>query len=142
MIHVSIQRKINLLQDYYEKLKPYTILATSILLGNEEKQAAMERWFMLMVDEAVDINAALAYQLGKKIPESNKSTFYELVPLGVIDEPFALRISESVKIRNQLAHDYEKLQKAVAVEAMKKLAKLYEEYTALLIKKFLPKAER
>ncbi len=98
----------------------------------------MERMFLLMVDEAIDINVALAYQLGGKIAESNRSTFLELVPLGIIDEPFAIRIGESAKVRNQLTHRYEELQKAEAVEAMKKFAAMYTEYTALLIKKLIP----
>ena len=99
----------------------------------------MERCFLLMVDEAADVNASLAYQLGKKIPESNRSTFFELVPLGVIDESFAARISESVKIRNQLVHRYEELTKYAAIEAMKKFVPMYKEYLTLLVKKFIPK---
>lgn len=137
-VHRDIQRKIKLLQEYLEAFLPYVALDAPAF-QNFEKQATMERLFMLMVDEAIDINAALAYQLGGKIAESNRSTFLELVPVGIIDEPFAIRIGESVKIRNQLAHDYEKLQKSAAVEAMKKFAEPYKEYTALLISKFIPK---
>lgn len=63
-------------------------------------------WFQLMVDEAVDINTALIYQLRGKVPDSYKSTFYELVSLDILEKSFAEKIAESVKVRNQMIHDY------------------------------------
>lgn len=139
MVHISIQRKIALLQEYCGKLKSYVTLNTNFLLGNEEKQAAMERWFILMVDEAIDINAALAYQLGGKIPESHKSTFLELVPLKILELDFAEQISESVKVRNQMTHDYEKVQRMELIDAMKRFAEMYKIYLGILITKFIPR---
>src|SRR3989338_7950103 len=91
------KKKVDRLQEYISKLAPYVALDTAELLKNEEKRAAMERWFQLMVDEAVDINASLAYQLGGKVADSYKSSFHELVPLGVIDNNFATQIAESAK---------------------------------------------
>ena len=137
MIQPDTIRKISVLQDYLNDLLPYVALPTEELLKNNEKRAAMERYFLLMVDEAFDINSALAYQLGNKIPESNKSTFYELVGLKIIDYNFADKISSSAKTRNQLVHDYEKVQKRALVEEMKKYAELYKEYSKILIEKFV-----
>lgn len=137
-IHPAIQRKIQLLQEYFSRVREYAQIDTPIIVANPEKQAAMERYFLLMVDEAVDINGALAYQIGNKIPETNRSTFIELAALGVVDEQLALQLGESVKIRNQLAHGYEKLQKTDAVDAMKKFVEMYHIYLKTLIQKYIP----
>jgi uncharacterized protein YutE (UPF0331/DUF86 family) len=137
MLNPELKRKIDRLQEYADALSGYIALDEKALLGNKEKLAAMERWFLLMVDEAVDINAALAYRMGGSIAESYKSSFHELVSLNIIDLELAERISESAKIRNQLTHDYEKLQKSAAVRSMKKFYPLYKEYLKVLIEKFV-----
>ena len=138
MVHPAIQRKISLLQEYYLQFEPYVALDAALIVSNQEKQAAMERIFILMVDTAAEVAGSLSYQLGNKVAETNRSAFLELVPLGVFDESFAARIGESVKVRNDLAHRYEGMQKAAAVEAMKRFSDLYREYTTVLIKKFIP----
>lgn len=131
------KKKIDQLQEYISKVAPYVELDTDVLLKNEEKRVAMERWFQLMVDEAVDINAFLAYQVGGKVVDSYKSSFHELVPLIVIDASFAEKIADSAKIRNQMTHDYEKMQHIDLVEAMKKYFILYKEYVGIIVSKFL-----
>ncbi len=137
MHNKELERKIKLLREYLDKLAPYAILDSSELLRNEEKRAAMERWFQLVVDEAVDINAALAYQLGGRIPESHKSTFFELVPLNILEMNFAEKLAESVGTRNKMTHDYEKIQHKELIELMKVFAALYKEYLKILINRFI-----
>lgn len=137
MIQKDTIRKISILQDYLNTLVPYTMISITELLDNPEKLAAMERYFLLMTDEAFDVNSALAYQLGNKIPESNKSTFYEIADLKIISREFADEISLSAKTRNNLVHDYEKVQKSTLIEEMKKYTELYKKYVKVLIKKFV-----
>lgn len=137
MIQKDTIRKINILREYLNTLIPYTLIPTVELISNLEKLATMERYFLLMADEAFDVNSALAYQLGDKIPESNKSTFYEIADLKIITREFADKISLSAKTRNQLVHDYEKVQKSVLIEEMKKYVELYKEYIKILIEKFV-----
>ena len=135
MISSDIQKKVVQLQEYMDKLSEYAAFSTDEVLMDEQKRLAMERLFLLMVDEAVDINAAVAYQLGGRIAESYKSSFHELVPLHLLAPGFAEKIAESAKIRNQLTHDYETLQKREAIENMKKFYELYKEYVRVLIEK-------
>jgi uncharacterized protein YutE (UPF0331/DUF86 family) len=137
MIQKDTIRKIGILQDYLNTLIPYAVISTVELLDNPEKLAAMERYFLLMADEAFDVNSTLAYQLGNKIPESNKSTFYEIANLGIISREFADEISLSAKTRNNLVHDYEKVQKSTLIEEMKKYTELYKKYVKILIEKFV-----
>ena len=137
MTNPELEKRILRMRDYLEKLAAYILLEQKELLKNDEKLLAMERLFLLVVDEAIDINAAIVYQMGGSIAESYKSTFYELVPLKIIDLELAEKIAESAKIRNQLTHDYEKLQKKDADEAIKKFQPLFKEYLRVLIGKFV-----
>ncbi|MDP3996222.1 MAG: DUF86 domain-containing protein [bacterium] len=137
----NIKNKIEKLQEYVEKLSPYATMETDILLSNEEKRAAMERWFLLLVDEAVDINAVISYQIGKKIPDSYRSSFEGLVELGIIDRDFSDNISVSAKVRNQMTHDYEKIQHKELIELMKKFFEMYKKYTRILIEEFINRSQ-
>ena len=133
----ELKRKIQRLQGYFNDLSPYLNIDTDGLLGNKEKLASMERFFQLMADEAFDANSAIAYQLGNEIPESNRSTFLALSDLGVLEKDFAEKIAGSAKVRNDIIHDYEKLQKKKLIEDIKKFAELYKEYIKILILRFV-----
>ncbi|MEK7081971.1 MAG: HepT-like ribonuclease domain-containing protein [Patescibacteria group bacterium] len=137
MINPELEKKVLRLQEYMDTLFVYVLLDTQSILKNKEKLFAMERAFLLTVDEAIDINAAIVYQIGGSIADSYKSTFYELASLKIIDLELAEKLADSAKIRNQLTHDYEKLQKKDAVEAMKKFHPLFKEYLRILIEKFI-----
>lgn len=132
-----LREKILLLQKYFKKLLSYVSLSNEDLLKNEDKRLAMERLFQLVVDESVDINGILVYQLGGTIPDSLKSSFYELVPLKIIDRGFADKISDSAKIRNQMTHDYEKLTEEQIIISVKKFYEVYQEYIKILVEKFV-----
>lgn len=140
MKNPELERKIGLLKEYVDKLAPYVALDSGDLIRNEEKRAAMERWFQLMVDEAVDINTALTYQLSGKVSESYKSTFYELVTLNILEKSFAEKIADSVKVRNQMINDYERIQHSELIERMKDFFESYKTYTLIIIEKFLDKS--
>lgn len=132
-----LEEKILLLQKYFNKLTTYLSLTNEELLNNEDKRLAMERLFQLVVDESVDINGIIVYQLGGTIPDSLKSSFYELVPLKIVEREFAEKISESAKIRNQMTHDYEKLTEEQIIVSIRKFHEMYLEYTKILVEKFI-----
>lgn len=141
-IQKTLEKKILNLQEYLKDLEEYAILSDEQILGNKDKFYSLQRVFQLVVDEAVDINAILVYQLGGNIPDSFKSSFYELVPLKIIENSFAERISDSAKIRNQITHDYERLTNVEIVASIKKFFELYKEYVKILIGKFVVDREK
>lgn len=134
-----LERKILVLLGYLEELKSYVNLSDEVIRHNKDKLYSMERMFQLVVDEAVDINAILAYHLGGKIPDSLKSSFFEIVPLKIIDYYFAEKISESAKTRNQVTYDYDKLTTAEVISSIRKFSEMYETYAKILVEKFINK---
>ena len=137
MPYPEIIIKLNTLREYLNNLRAYVLLDTDILLKNKEKILAMERLFQLSVDEAIDINAYVAYQITDTVPESYKSSFHTLIDAAILDREFVEEISGSAKVRNQIIHDYEKLQKRDTIELIKKFFPLYEKYQDILAKKFI-----
>lgn len=133
----TLEKKIKILLDYMDQIKEYVAIDSDSLALNKDKRLAAERLFQLMVDEAVDISALLVYHLGGSIPDSSKSTFYELAPLKIIDLGFAEKIAESAKIRNQMTHDYEKLSKLDVVISIKKFYEMYKSFAKILVDRFI-----
>ncbi|HEY4478918.1 MAG TPA: HepT-like ribonuclease domain-containing protein [Candidatus Paceibacterota bacterium] len=125
------------LRAYYEELKPWISFPSGEILANNEKIRAIERLFQLLVDEAVDINTLIIADSTQESPENYRSTFYGLSELGLLDHTFADTISFSAKLRNQIVHDYDKVQRSVMIEDIKKFILLYEKYIATLIEKFV-----
>lgn len=137
-LNPEIIKKIEKANEYLQTLLPYSLLSDDELLQNLEKQATFERYFQLLADEVFDVNSSLAYQLGNKIPDSNKSTFYEVAELRLVETEFANRIAESAKTRNRLTHDYDKVQKIELIHEIKKFVPLYTEYLKTLSVKLIP----
>jgi len=133
----EIKKKIDTLRAYYEELKPWVSFPSGEILANNEKIRAIERLFQLLVDEAVDINTLIIADSTQESPENYRSTFYGLSELGFLDHAFADTISFSAKLRNQIVHDYDKVQRSVMIEDIKKFILLYEKYIATLIEKFV-----
>ena len=133
----TLDKKIMLLRGYLKNLERYVALSNEEINKNQDKLYAMERIFQLVVDKSADINAVLAFQIGGKVPDSLKSSFYELVPLKIIDYSFAEKIAESVKIRNQMTHNYEKLTDLEVMVGIKKFFSMYEIYAKILVEKFI-----
>ncbi len=133
----EIKRKIETIRSYLDELKPLLVPAAAMIIQDKVKVRAIERLFQLVVDEAVDTNMLLISDSALASPENYRSTFYSLSELKVLEPDFVDRVSESVKLRNQMIHEYEKIQVLAMVEAIKKFAVMYEEYLAILIKKIL-----
>ncbi len=136
MVIGIIKTKISKFTEYMSKLQAYVATPTDDILRNEEKRLSMERLFQLVVDEAIDINTALSYQISKRVSDSYRSSFYDLADSGAIEQNFAAKIAESTKVRNQIVHDYEKLEYREMIENIKKFYVLYEEYGKIIVNKY------
>lgn len=131
----EINKKLNTLREYLMELKPYITLDTNDIIGNNEKVRTMERMFQLVVDEAIDINSFIAFQIANTVPESYRSSFVVLVETKMLDQELVDTLSDSARLRNQIVHDYEKIQKRDSIEAIKNFYPKYEKYLSILIEK-------
>ena len=130
----EIKKKIEAIRAYLDEIKPLAAPVSGLILQDKVKVRAIERLYQLIVDEAVDTNMLIISDSTIASPESYRSTFYGLSELKVLDYNFVVRISESVKLRNQIVHEYEKIQELDMIEGIKKFLTMYEDYLTNIIK--------
>ncbi|MBI2099803.1 MAG: DUF86 domain-containing protein [Candidatus Vogelbacteria bacterium] len=136
----EIKRKTDRLRAYLDELEPLLVLANEKILADQMIIRTIERLFQLVVDEAVDINTLILSDSPIESPESYRSTFYGLAEAKILERDFVDQISESAKLRNQVVHEYEKLKPVVLITKIKKQFPLFQQYLAMMIKKFVLKS--
>lgn len=133
----EIKRKIDILNSYIEEIRPTATLSVADFSNDKDKVRVLERLFQLIVDETVDINTLILSDTFSESPETYRSTFYAVSKLGIIETHFADTIALSAKLRNQIVHQYDKVQEKVMIEDIKKFIPLFEKYVAIIIEKFI-----
>ena len=135
----TLQNKIQRFQHYLNELAPYVKIPDGELLDvvNKEKLHTMERFFQLMVDEAIDINTELIQLKANKKPDTYRGTFIELPSIGILNRAFADKLVGSVKIRNHIVHEYEDMKISEVTRYIKQYAEMYKEYIKEIVDKTL-----
>ena len=111
---ILIQKKMDMLSGYVDKLKP-------LIIGPDIKEIkddtlrlpAIERYFQLAVDQMIDINTHIIREKNFGTVDDLQSTFKMLGEYKVLDDVFANKIAPIVGARNMLVHRYEKLDRDV-----------------------------
>src|SRR3990167_10406656 len=126
----KLQDKIKKFQHYLRKLLTYAEIPDNELTDPKKEASllAMERFFQLMVDEAIDINTELIQLKANKIPDTYRGTFIELPSIGILNRSFADKLVGSVKIRNHIVHEYEDMKISEVTRYIKQYAEMYKEY--------------
>lgn len=98
-----------------------------------------ERNFQLLVEQASDINNHLLLELGNSAPDSYKSSFTQIVKLGIVSDKILRDLTKSSNLRNILIHEYDFDQdNFIFYKSVKKFVPVYKEYIAE-IEKYLTK---
>jgi len=136
-----VKRKITLIDEELvglEKLSQYSLQEVA---SDFIKQSATERILERIVVRAIDINEHLIAELAvkeTKSPLSYGETFLRLVDFKIYPEDFAQNILRSVKTRNKLAHDYDKLDAEQIYSSIKECLEDYNKYCEYILQ-FLEK---
>ena len=72
-------------------------------------QAQVERLLERMIGRMIDINFHLITESDRPAPKDYHESFLELGRMGILDPPFAKRISSAAGLRNRIAHEYDEL---------------------------------
>ena len=91
-------------------------------------RAAIERYFQLIVDAAIDINTAIIQKAGMQPSIDYQGTFGLMAKCSALPYELAFQIAPSVGLRNGLIHSYEKLDPARVVHEIKRNMGQYREY--------------
>ncbi|MDO8574566.1 MAG: DUF86 domain-containing protein [bacterium] len=103
-----IRQKISQAEKYFEELKSFLKLSDSEISDDLKNRYALERVFLLLVEEMIDINNHLLKNLDVAVNDL-RSSFGLLGEKGILEKEFAAKISPLTGVRNILVHQYEKI---------------------------------
>lgn len=104
-----IREKIKLAGDYLDEIKEFLKTDDKVIYSDLKSRYSLERVFLLLAEELIDINNYFVKTLGLKPIEDLKSSFLALGEIDILPLDFAQKISPLVGVRNILVHQYEKL---------------------------------
>lgn len=93
---------------------------------------AIERYFQLLVDAAVDCNNAVLEMRGVDRAETYYGTFSAMRDNGLLPPDVSDALAPSVGLRNALVHRYENIDRRRMHASVKKFLPLYREHLAHL----------
>lgn len=103
---------------------------------DKTSRSALERYFQLVVDAAVGINEHVISEENLEVPNDYFGTFLILGKAGIIPMDFAQKIAPSVGLRNQIIHQYEKINVDAMISSIRNNIHQYDEYMNLIIKHY------
>ena len=104
-----IRQKIKLAEEYLQEIKEFLKVGDKAISSDLKNRYSLERVFLLLVEELIDINNYFIKALNLKPIDDLKSSFLAIGEAGILPLDFAKKISPLVGTRNILVHQYEKL---------------------------------
>jgi uncharacterized protein YutE (UPF0331/DUF86 family) len=102
-----VLRKLAMIIEDLERVRPLAALSASDYLAAELEQAAAERYLERMIGRMIDICFHLVTEHGERPPPDYYDSFLALGKLGVLTAEQARRIAPAAGLRNRLAHEYD-----------------------------------
>ena len=115
-----LQKKIDLLSESVGKLEKLVSADIKELKRDELKLPALERYFQKAVDTMIDINTHIIKEGNFGTVDDLQSTFKMLGDVSALEKKFAAKIAPIVGVRNMLVHRYEKLNKDMFLNNLKR----------------------
>lgn len=123
-----IRQKIKIAEDYLQEIKEFLRASDEIIYSDLKNRYSLERVFLLLVEELIDINNYFIKALNLKPIDDLKSSFLALGEANILPKDFALKISPLVGVRNILVHQYEKLDFSLFLKNLRGNLNDFEEY--------------
>lgn len=106
----NINNKLIMISEYLTDIQPFLKYTNEeIRSGDKGKLRNIERLIQLVVDSAIDINTSIIANLELEGPNDYAGTFTIVSRSQIFPLDFAEKISKSVGLRNQIVHQYEKV---------------------------------
>jgi len=128
-----IREKVNQGEKYLVELESFLKLTDSDFLKDSKNRYALERVFLLLVEEMVDINNHFLRELNISINDL-KSSFESMGEAGALPKDFAKKIAPLAGVRNILVHQYEKIDLELFLKNLRANLGDFEKYFSAVIK--------
>ena len=127
-----LRQKISQAEKYLEELKNFLKLSDPEISGDLKNRYALERVFLLLVEEMIDINNHLLKSLDVAVNDL-RSSFGLLGEQGILNKEFAAKISPLTGVRNILVHQYEKINLELFLKNLRGNLDDFEKYFSSVI---------
>ena len=123
-----LRRKLALIIENLRALEPIGNMTSDEYLGDFYKRKATERLLQELIEAAVDINTHIIVQTGNTVPDDYYESFILVGNLNIIPARLSEKLAPSAGLRNRLVHEYDSLDHAVVLDAVRTAEELYPEY--------------
>ena len=123
-----IRRKLAVIVENLNALKPIMKMTKEAYIGDVYKRKATERLLQEMIEAAIDINTHMIVQGGHIAPDDYYESFIKAGEFKLISAALAERLAPSGGLRNRLVHEYDLLDHSIVFDAVHLAEKLYPKY--------------
>lgn len=127
-----IRRKLSLIASNLVALEPIAGIDPARYTAEIFTRKGTERLLQELIEAALDLNMHLLAQEGRKLPDDYYQSFILLGAHGILSKELAAALAPSAGLRNRLVHEYEAIDDAVIIKAVRLAQELYPQYVAAI----------
>jgi uncharacterized protein YutE (UPF0331/DUF86 family) len=127
-----IRRKLTVITANLHALEPVATMELSRYRGDIFTQKGTERLLQELIEAALDLNMHLLAQEGRKLPDDYYQSFLLMGEHGILSKELTAALAPSAGLRNRLVHEYEVIDDAVVIKAVRLAQDLYPQYVAAI----------
>jgi len=123
-----VRRKLAVIMESLDLLEPIQRMSKEEYIADIYKRKAAERLLQELVEAAIDLNTYLLVQTGRPAPSDYFESFIKAGEYHIIPSELAEKLAPSAGLRNRLVHEYDLLEHALVLEAVRLTEELYPLY--------------
>jgi uncharacterized protein YutE (UPF0331/DUF86 family) len=123
-----IQRKITIIIENLNALETIKDMSKREYVADLFKRKATERLLQELIEAAIDINIHIISATGHTSPDDYYESFITMGKINIISFDLADRLAPSAGLRNRLVHEYDRLDHAMVLDAVRIAHELYPRY--------------
>jgi uncharacterized protein YutE (UPF0331/DUF86 family) len=123
-----VRRRLAGIAENLERLGAIVPLTLEQYRGDWQCRKATERVLQEIVEAAVDINQHLLVSASGEPAPDYRQSFLEIGRLGVVPAELASALAPSAGLRHRLVHEYDEIDDAIVLVAVRSARNLYPAY--------------
>ena len=123
-----VKRKLAIIVENLKALEPIKSMKRDQYGKDLFKRKATERLLQELIEAAIDINTHIIVETGNAAPDDYYESFIKVGELNIIPPDLAEKLAPSAGLRNRLVHEYDSLDHAIVLDAVKTAEELYPRY--------------
>ena len=127
-----IRRELTVITANLHALEPVATMELSRYRGDIFTRKGTERLLQELIEAALDLNMHLLAQGGRKLPDDYYQSFLLMGEQGILSKELTAALAPSDGLRNRLVHEYEVIDDAVVIKAVRLAQDLYPQYVTAI----------